>query len=159
MDLTTSLTEYVQAAFSGLYIRTLEPQEALREIAQQAHTQKWRLATWDIDRGLQVGDTTVAAGDPLAAIRSLPSLATTERATSLLVLRNFHRFLGSAEVIQALEHQLALGKTSRTFVVILAPVVQLPLGSFLASRNCRPSEAAMGRNSRRVLAVSAFCFW
>ena len=153
MDLTTSLTEYVRAAFSGLYIRTLEPQEALREIAQQAHTQKWRLATWDIDRGLQVGDTTVAAGDPLAAIRSLPSLATTERATSLLVLRNFHRFLGSAEVIQALEHQLALGKTSRTFVVILAPVVQLPLELerlFVVIDHALPDRAQLADIARGV---------
>ncbi|MEK6259907.1 MAG: AAA family ATPase [Planctomycetota bacterium] len=127
MDLNIVLMEYVRAAFSGLYIRTLEPDEALREIAQQAQQQQWHVATWDIDRGLQVGDTTVAASDPLAAIRALSSLATAERTTSLLVLRNFHRFLGSAEVIQALEHQLALGKTNRTFVVILAPVVQLPL--------------------------------
>ena len=43
------------------------------------------------------------------------------------MLRNFHRFLGSAEVVQALDTRLAAGKQARTFVVVLAPVVQLPV--------------------------------
>ena len=43
------------------------------------------------------------------------------------MLRNFHRFLGSAEVVQALDTRIAAGKRDRTFVVILAPVVQLPV--------------------------------
>ena len=45
----------------------------------------------------------------------------------ILVLRNFHKFLGSAEVIQALDSQVVAGKQARTFVVILAPVVQIPV--------------------------------
>jgi hypothetical protein len=47
--------------------------------------------------------------------------------TAILVLRNAHRFLGSAEVMQALDTQLVAGKQSRTFVVVLAPVVQIPI--------------------------------
>ena len=43
------------------------------------------------------------------------------------MLRNFHRFLGSAEVVQALDTQIIAGKQDRTFVVILAPVVQVPV--------------------------------
>jgi hypothetical protein len=44
----------------------------------------------------------------------------------VLVLVNFHRFLQSAEIVQALAKQLAVGKQHRTFVVILSPVVQIP---------------------------------
>ncbi len=47
--------------------------------------------------------------------------------TAILVLRNFHRFLGSAEVAQALDTRIAAGKQDRTFIVILAPVVQVPV--------------------------------
>ncbi len=133
MSLATTLSEYICAAFSGLYVHTFEPDEALREIGELCRERNWRLAGWDLDRGLSLGATagavTSVAGassDPLAAIRALSGLATSEGA-SLLVLRNFHRFLGSAEVIQALEHQLAQGKVHRTFVVILAPVIQLPV--------------------------------
>jgi hypothetical protein len=68
-----------------------------------------------------------AAGtsDPLAAIRSAGALAS-ENSSALLVLVNFHRFLQSAEIVQALARQLALGKQNRTFVLVLSPVVQIP---------------------------------
>ena len=63
--------------------------------------------------------------DPLAAIRAVNSLATPE-GTAILVLQNFHRFLQSAEIVQALVQQITSGKQNRTFVVIFAPVVQIP---------------------------------
>ena len=37
------------------------------------------------------------------------------------MLRNFHRFLGSPEVVQALDTRLAAGKQDRTFVVDPGP--------------------------------------
>ncbi len=89
------------------------------------------LATWDIDRGLTVvgrdegSDTAVSAPDPLAAIKAIGSLATPD-GTALLVLRNFHRFLGSVEVVQALDTSIAAGKQNRTILVILSPVLQIP---------------------------------
>lgn len=133
MSLTTSLAEYICAAFSGLYVQTFEPDEALREIADLCRQQQWRLTVWDIDRGL-TADSTVPEGatvasltsDPLAPIKALAGMTSPDGA-SILVLRNFHRFLGSAEIVQALEHQLAQGKTQRTFVVVLAPIIQLPV--------------------------------
>ena len=45
----------------------------------------------------------------------------------MLVLRNFHRFLGSPEVVQALDTAISAGKQNRTFVVVLAPVIQIPV--------------------------------
>jgi hypothetical protein len=56
----------------------------------------------------------------------LAALATQE-GTALLVLRNFHRFLGSPEVVQALDTAISAGKQNRTFVVVLAPVIQIPV--------------------------------
>jgi chloramphenicol 3-O-phosphotransferase len=44
-----------------------------------------------------------------------------------VVLTNFHRFLGSAEIVQTLIHQITAGKQNRTFVIILAPLVQIPV--------------------------------
>jgi hypothetical protein len=130
MTLTTTLGEYVRAAFSGLYIETHEPDEALREIQEVCRRESWTVATWDIDRGIALpgaaGEAAANAADPLAAIRSLPALATSQ-GTALLVLKNFHRFLASAEIVQALQHQLQVGKAARTFVAILAPVVQIPI--------------------------------
>ena len=43
------------------------------------------------------------------------------------MLQNFHRFLQSAEVVQALARQIVRGKQNRTIVVILSPVVEIPV--------------------------------
>jgi hypothetical protein len=121
------LSEYIAAAFTGLWIQSYEHEDALAEIARLCHDRQWSLAVWDIDRGLQVnGQPAENTGDPLAAIRAISSLATPE-GSALLVLPNFHRFISGAEVVQALAHQIHQGKQNRTFIVVLSPVVQIPI--------------------------------
>ena len=92
MSLAERLAEYVEACFTGLWIQSHEHEDALAEIARLCNQQEWRLAVWDIDRGLQLPGSTsdVASSDPLAAIRSLNSLAAPD-SSALLVLKNFHR--------------------------------------------------------------------
>ena len=127
--LSQKLTEYIAAAFTGIWIQSFEHEDALAEIAKLCRQHEWSLAVWDVDRGLQAGDEnsqSTGMNDPVAAIKSLNALASTE-GSALLVLPNFHRFLGSAEIIQALAHQIHQGKQNRTFVVILSPLVQIPL--------------------------------
>ena len=129
MSLAHSLREYVAAAFPGLWVQTHEPAEAIREIAAlcKDQTPPWSLAVWDIDRGLQSGaGTALAAPDPLTAIKALANMAV-PNSSVLLVLPNYHKFLGSPEIIQCLANALQAGKTRRTFVVILAPVVAIPV--------------------------------
>ena len=132
MTLSERLSEYVRAAFSGIWVQSHEHDEAVHEIAGLCRSNDWTLATWDIDRGLALngqGAETAAlptANDPLSAIKALNAFATPD-GTAILVLRNFHRFLGSAEIVQALDTAIAKGKQDRTFVVILSPVVQIPV--------------------------------
>ena len=98
MQLIEQLTDFVKAAFSGLWISTSEPDEAEREIIQLARQQQWKLARWDVAGGLrfplspQATATDVGAGDPLAALRALPTLASPD-STALLLLHNFHKFV------------------------------------------------------------------
>ena len=129
MSLTERLSEMVRACFTGLWIESHEHDDALTEIAQLCRREEWRLATWNIEEGLKIAghEAAVETGtnDPLAAIRALASFSGSEQ-PALLVLVNFHRFLQSAEIVQALAKQIALGKQNRTFVVILSPVVQVP---------------------------------
>ncbi len=129
--LRTQLAEYVRACFAGIWIETCEPDEALREVAELCQAEDWSLATWDIERGLCLPDGTATAEaarttDPVAAIQAVNALAS-DNGAGLLVLQNFHRLLGSLEVVQALSRQILLGKQNRTFLVVLAPVVQLPV--------------------------------
>ena len=127
MSLSQRLAEYIAAAFTGLWVQSHEHADALTEIARLCRERKWASAVWDIDRGLQVaGQNSATATDPVAAIKSINALATGDN-SALLVLPNFHRFLQSTEVVQALAHQIHAGKQNRTFVIILSPIVQVPI--------------------------------
>jgi hypothetical protein len=130
MSLSEHLQEYISACFTGLWIESHEHEDALREITQLCHAQNWRLAVWDVESGLQIpgheaGPVTDSGNDPLTAIRSINALAAPDT-SAILVLVNAHRFLQSAEIVQALARQITTGKQNRTFVVILAPIVQIP---------------------------------
>ena len=131
MQLTSKLAELVRACFTGIWIESHEHQDAMTEIAQLCRQEDWRLAAWDIERGLHVpGQSAPAAADaggqdPLAAIRAVNALASGD-GSAVLILQNFHRFLQSPEIIQALIHQIMAGKQNRTFIVILSPLVQIP---------------------------------
>lgn len=128
MPLPQRLAEYIAAAFTGIWIQSHEHADALSEIARLCRDRSWTFATWDVDRGLQLAGRATAADatDPVAAIRSINSMATPD-GSALLVLPNFHRFLQSAEVVQALAHQVQQGKQNRTFILVLSPVVQVPV--------------------------------
>ena len=52
MTLAERLSEYVRAAFSGIWVQSHEHDEAVHEIAGLCRGNDWTLATWDIDRGL-----------------------------------------------------------------------------------------------------------
>ncbi|OAI48220.1 AAA family ATPase [Planctomycetaceae bacterium SCGC AG-212-F19] len=132
MKLTDQLNDYVNAAFSGLWVVSSEIDEAEREIIQHAKQQQWKVAVWDVANGLRLAGSTngsrpdTGAGDPLAALRALPALSD-PKGTALLLLHNFHRFLSSPDVVQTTFSQLIQGKQQRTFVVVLSPVVQVPV--------------------------------
>lgn len=130
--LITRITELVQACFTGLYIESHEPEEAIRDLTQLCRSESWRLGIWDCDSGLAFPVEEVPLpvnpnelADPLAVLRASSQLST-GASTTLLVFENFHKFLGSTEILQALSRQTSRGKHSRTFFVILAPTVSLP---------------------------------
>lgn len=129
MSLSDKLSEYVSACFTGLWVQSFEHDDALRDIAQMCREHGWQLAAWDVDRGLQLPGNQEAAdadaSDSLAAIRAVNAMATPD-GSAILVLANFHRFLQSAEIVQALASQITAGKANRTFIVILSSVVDIP---------------------------------
>jgi hypothetical protein len=160
MNLTEQLTDYVNAAFSGLWVLTQEPDEAEREITHLARAKGWKLAAWDVATGLRLpaepgtsrGDP--QAGDPLAVLRAVPALAD-PGGTALLLLHHFHRFLGSPEVVQTAFAQLVAGKQQRTFLVVLAPVVQVPVELeklFVVLEHALPDREQRERIARELTA-------
>ena len=125
--LSNDLREYVAGCFTGIWVESQEPQEAIVEIAQLCRDESWQFAAWNIDQGLRVGGDAGSTGemtDPLAAVKA--SQAMGADTTSIIVLENFHRFLSSVEVIQAMASQIHAGKQTRSILVILSPQVDLP---------------------------------
>ena len=159
MTLSERLSEYVRACFAGIWVQSSEHDDAIAEIARLCRQQSWSLATWDVDRGLAVagrddgaGPARAAAADPLAALKAAAALAAPD-GTALLVLRNFHRFLGSIEVVQALDTALAAGKQDRTIVVILSPLLQLPAElerQFAVLEHDLPGRDQLGQIARSI---------
>jgi hypothetical protein len=126
MTLHQQLLDYVNAAFTGLWIHTREPDEAAKEIRQLAAEQKWHLHEWDVARGDHTSGQWPK--DPEAPLKALSTLAPPGTdATTLLVLHNFHLFLKNPVIVQQLFNSILEGKTTRAFLVLLAPVVQIPL--------------------------------
>ena len=130
-NLTTRLHELISACFTGIWIQTHEPHEAAREITDLCRQEGWRIGTWNCDSGVQfpVEQITMPgitdSQDPLAVIRALPQLSNGS-STTVLLFENLHRFLGSVELIQAVARQAITGKHNRAFIVVLAPVTQIP---------------------------------
>jgi hypothetical protein len=128
MNFVERLREFIAAAFSGIWIESHEHDEAIRKIRALCRDQKWSMATWDIDKGLSSGTVAVAtASDPLAALRAVSAFPVSPDSSMLLILPNYHRFLGSPEIAQCLLNALQVGKSRRTFIVILSAVLQIPI--------------------------------
>lgn len=80
--LITRITELVQACFTGLYIETHEPEEAVRDLTQLCRSESWRLSIWDCDGGLRFPCEEVPVpgnpnelADPLAVLRTSSQLS------------------------------------------------------------------------------------
>ncbi len=77
-QLTDRLNELIRACFTGIWLRSFEPNEALTDMARLCRTENWQLLTWDIDLGLKTGNGSSLNDivDPLAAVKSLGAMNT-----------------------------------------------------------------------------------
>jgi hypothetical protein len=164
MSLVQQLMDYINAAFTGLWVQTVEADEAERELVEQGRRAGWTVAVWDIARGLRLpaspGATVPEAADPVSVLRGLPALAPVAHdtnsglGTTLLVLPNFHRYLNSTENVQVLSDQLRAGKQCRTFVVVLSPIVQIPVElekQFVIVEHALPTRYQLGTIAEEIL--------
>src|SRR5437879_2121987 len=89
MKLSDQLTDYINAAFTGIWVQTHEADEAEKEILRLAKDQEWKVVIWDVAGGLRAGSgSDPGPGDPLAPLRALPALAD-PNGTAILLLHNY----------------------------------------------------------------------
>jgi hypothetical protein len=128
MSLASEIWELVRAGFSGIWVETHEPSEAILEMSSLGREHGLQIVAWNLDAGMRTiaGDAVAnEATDPLSAVRALGAIPGDQ--STLLLLENFHRFIDSVEVCQAMLTQLMLGKQQGRHMIVLAPVVKLPV--------------------------------
>jgi SpoVK/Ycf46/Vps4 family AAA+-type ATPase len=114
------LTHYLKAGYPALHVVTQEPLRAISSIKAEG----WKSFAWDCLRGITepaTGKVLEDALDPLSALKWLGG-----RNDAVLLVQNFHHFMGSVEIIQEIQNSLPIWKASGCCLVIVGPPVQLP---------------------------------
>ena len=83
MSLSNSLGEHVRACFTGLYVHSHEPDEALAEIRKLCQAENWQMLAWDA-----LAASTATAMRTRFAIAALRGFSEPD-SSLLLVLRAF----------------------------------------------------------------------
>lgn len=123
--LTERLRELIDAGFSGLWIQTAEPDEALTEIDRLARTEKYALLKTDDGDWHEPSPTF----DPMV-VRSLLTVDNRDGddvQTTLLCLPNFGVYLKDPVVCQSVYRAVMAGKKDKKFILILSPTISLPV--------------------------------
>lgn len=139
MKLTDKLHDYITASFTGLWVKTTEPNDVIEEIAAYCQEKDYRLAIWDSVNGTYrplEEEQRAMKHNPIQALQwaaeQLTPIAENIDNTGLLVLPNFHHWVsneseGSRKAIQAMQELCYTGRVSRTFALVLAPIVNIPI--------------------------------
>ena len=100
--LTEEMFDHIAACFTGIWIESFEHADAVTEINQLCRDNEWDLQIWDVCNGIHLHDDTAEGSettDPLSALKAFAQ-SSADTQPSLLILKNFHRFLGNAEIAQ-----------------------------------------------------------
>lgn len=122
------ILDLVRAGFSGIWVETHEIDDAVAEIGDIAAARNWQFDVWDINNKLYSGAHQCPG--PVQILQTFADNMGTEGGksvanASILVLKNFHRFLPNPEVVQTLANVVVRGKQVGKHIVILAPTVAL----------------------------------
>jgi len=119
------LSNYIDAGFAGLWIETSEHDEAIADIAATAQKENWRVRVWDCANGFH--DSGGDKDNPRIPLAALREMANGNDGHKIVVLPNYHRFLGKTDVLQDLANTLGWAKGEKAHVVVLSPLVQIPV--------------------------------
>ena len=114
------ITNYLKAGYPAIYIVTQEAERAMRTI----NAKDWKSYSWDCLRGVtdpETGRTIEDVLDPLGALKWLCG-----QGDSIMIVQNFHHFMGSVEIIQEIQNSMPIWKAQGSCLVIAGPHVTLP---------------------------------
>lgn len=122
------LESYFAARYPALLIETQEPERTIQEVLIQCQRSDKSLWVWDCVAGLRCHtDPSRPAQESMVDPAGVLDESAKLPENSVLVLKNYHHFLGKIPVIQRIENYVALWKKRQITIITLAPVIQLPL--------------------------------
>ncbi|MBT6690428.1 AAA family ATPase [archaeon] len=114
------ITNYMKAGYPAIYINTTETDRAIESI----HADGYESFAWDCLRGIispETNRTVEDVIDPLGALQWL-----SDRQESILIVQNFHHFLGSVEILQAIANNIHIYKGQGSCLIMAGPHLTLP---------------------------------
>ena len=119
--MSVSFKSYLRAGYAALWINTLEPQRAEQVLGQIALETKPDVVPlhWDLGQGV-VNLATGGATPCPSPVEALKQAAKAPEGT-LTFLCNFHRVIGSLEVLQTIQNIVPTMKEKGNCIVVLAP--------------------------------------
>ena len=139
--LATTLREYIDAAFSALWVQTHEPDDAVAEIRRLALENSWQIVGLDAASGLLATTPENPEFDPLATLQAAMATATGE--TRLVILPYFAQYMRDNQTKAVFYRAIQNGKQSRTFYLVLSHAVEIPPNW----RNCSSSWSTACRTA------------
>ncbi len=115
------ITNYMKAGYPAIYVSTTETDRAIKSI----HADGYESFAWDCLRGIispETNRTVEDIIDPLGALNWL-----SDRQESILIVQNYHHFLGSVEIIQAISNNIHIYKGQGSCLIMAGPHLTLPL--------------------------------
>jgi hypothetical protein len=120
----TKFLNYLKAGYACLWVQTHEEDRAIAELTYQAKV--YDAYSWDMIQGLKnlnSASEPMPMGDPLAPVQHIPELPQ----TSVLFMKDAHRFLESVDVYRAVKNQLNHMKANDKHLVFVSPTVKIPV--------------------------------
>ncbi|MCG8337580.1 MAG: AAA family ATPase [Proteobacteria bacterium] len=114
------LTDYMKAGYPAIYVNTTETDRAIKSIKADGY----ETYSWDCLRGVVSPETNRLVEDVIDPLGALNWLS--DKQESLLIVQNFHHFLGSVEILQAIQNNIHIYKGQGSCLVLVGPHLTLP---------------------------------
>ena len=114
------ITNYMKAGYPAIYIDTTETDRAIKSI----HADGYQSFSWDCLRGIVSSETNRIIEDVIDPLGALSWLSGKQE--TILIAQNFHHFLGSIEIIQAIANNIHIYKGQGSCLAIAGPHLTLP---------------------------------
>ncbi|MFH2059648.1 MAG: AAA family ATPase [Pseudomonadota bacterium] len=114
------ITNYMKAGYPAIYINTTETDRAIKSI----YADGYESFAWDCLRGIISVETNRIVEDIIDPLGVLNWLS--DKQESIVIVQNFHHFLGSVEILQAIQNNIHIYKGQGSCLIMTGPYLSMP---------------------------------